>query len=145
MVGVLALVPIGIRNRNPGNIRPSKRYRWVGEIGESGGFCVFDTMANGCRALCLNLLAYYDRGINTIRRAISTWAPPEDNNDTEAYIVAVSTLLEVDDEDKLDFRTESALFWLATAIGEHECGHQAFNQYVTDADIMAGVRSALNS
>lgn len=54
------MIPIAIRNRNPGNIRPSSP-PWNGTIGESGGFVVFDTMANGIRALCKQLMRYQDR------------------------------------------------------------------------------------
>jgi len=140
----LEVIPLGIRNRNVGNIRPSTQYRWKGEIGESGGFVVFDSFANGIRALCLNLLTYQDKyGIYAIRQAITRWAPPADHNDTEAYIVATATVLDCDDEDKFDFRNPDFLFWMVVAIGEQECGHNAFNQYVKDSDILAGVNAAL--
>ena len=36
-------LPLGLRNNNPGNIRPSNP-PWQGATGENGGFVVFDTM-----------------------------------------------------------------------------------------------------
>ncbi len=137
------MTPLAIRNRNIGNIRPSDP-PWQGAIGENGGFVVFDTMANGIRALAKQLMVYQSRyGIKTVRQAISRWAPPTDHNDTEAYIVMVCTVLGCDDEDRFDFRDPDFLFWMATAIGEQESGHAAFNNNVSDADIEAGVAAAL--
>lgn len=136
-------LPLGIRNRNVGNLRPSNP-PWQGTIGENGGFAVFDGYVNGIRALCKNLITYQTRyGIKTIRGAISRWAPPADHNNTEAYIVMVATLLECDDEDVFDFRDPNFLFWMVVAIGEQENGHRAFSENVTDAQIDAGVQAAL--
>jgi hypothetical protein len=139
------LDPIGIRNNNPGNIRPVAAYKWQGEIGANGGFCVFDTMENGIRALCKNLIAYYTRSpkIDTVREAISRWAPASEN-DTEAYVDHVATMLEVKPDDELNFKDPDTLFWLAVAIGEHENGHDAFTAAVTDAQLEAGVAAALS-
>ena len=136
--------PLGIRNRNPGNLRPS-RPPWNGTVGENGGFAVFDTMENGIRALCKNLIAYQDRyGIKTVRGAISRWAPSEDHNDTEAYVQMVCSVLECDDDqDYFDFHDPAFLYWIVVAIGEQENGHQAFTQNVTDAQIDAGIAAAL--
>jgi hypothetical protein len=140
--------PLGIRSRNPGNLRPSSP-PWQGQIGSANGFCVFDTMANGIRALCKNLIAYQrhpdGRGgrIDTVREAISRWAPGEDHNDTEAYIALVCTVLDCNQDDEFDFSDRSFLYWMTIAIGEQENGHDAFLRGVTEADINAGVDAAL--
>jgi hypothetical protein len=105
---------------------------------------VFDTMENGIRALALNLLTYQRKyGIYTIRRAIERWAPQADHNDTEAYIAFVAHVCEVDPDDRLDFSDRDTLYWLITAIGEEEQGHEAFTQTVTDEQIDAGIDAAL--
>jgi hypothetical protein len=134
--------PLGIRNNNPGNIRPSTP-PWNGAVGANGGFVVFDTMENGIRALAKQLMVYQDRyGIKTVRKAISRWAPGNENN-TESYIAFVCGVLGCGPDDEFDFHDPSFLFWMVTAIGEEENGHDAFSKYVSDADIDAGVAAAL--
>lgn len=136
------MTPPGLRNNNPGNIRPSKP-PWNGTVGEKGGFVVFDTMVHGIRALGKQLLAYYDRyKIDTVREAINRWAP-QSENDTDAYVAFVAHVLEVDPDDKLNFRDYSTLYWMVVAIGEQENGHDAFTHTVSDETLAAGVRAAL--
>ena len=146
MMAILML-PLGLRQNNPGNLRPSQP-PWQGQIGEANGFCVFDRMDNGIRALAKNLLSYYNRSdgkggrIDTVREAISRWAPSNENN-TAAYIAFVCSVLEVQPDDELDFRNADTLYWFVVAIGEQENGHDAFLRNVSDADINAGVNAAL--
>jgi hypothetical protein len=84
-------LPIGLRNNNVGNLRPSSRYKWQGEIGENGGFVVFEDVAWGIRAFITNFHSSITRyNTDTIRKYISRYAPEEDNNDTEGYIRIVS-------------------------------------------------------
>lgn len=137
------MIPLGLRNNNPGNLRPSAP-PWQGEADENGGFVVFDTMANGVRALAKNLLAYFDsHGLNTIRGIISRWAPPSDNNDTEAYIKSVCEACDVGPDAKLNLHDPDTLYWLVVGIGEHENGASAFHSYVDQAETDAGVYAAL--
>jgi hypothetical protein len=79
---------IAVRNNNPLNLRPGQPYE--GLRGQTGGFCDFISPPWGFRAALRNYITKYDRGVNTIRKLISEWAPPSDNNDTEAYIRTVS-------------------------------------------------------
>ncbi len=135
------MLPIGLRNANPGNLRASVP-PWNGTIGTNGGFVVFDSMVSGIRALAKQLLAYQDRrGYNTVRQVITTWAP-DSENDTDAYIHAVCAVLDCEPDDEFDFHDESFLYWMVSAIGEHENG-APFHQNVDDATIEAGVRAAL--
>lgn len=137
-------LPLSIRNRNPGNIRP-RDPPWQGAVGENGGFVVFDSMASGLRALAKQIIVYQEgrRHLKTVRQVISTWAPPGDHNDTNAYIAMVCTVLDCNADDEFQFRNADFLFWIATAIGEQESGHDAFTHNVSDADIDAGVAAAL--
>ena len=65
--------PIGIRNNNPGNIRPSL-IPWIGQIGTNGGFAAFDTPAHGIRAIFKNLKSYINsHGLHTIPAIASRW------------------------------------------------------------------------
>ena len=83
-------LPRGIRNNNPLNIRFNVRNDWKGQLGsdrERGGMCVFSSPVWGFRAAFLLLQNYQVKhGCRTIRDIITKWAPPEDHNDTEAYI-----------------------------------------------------------
>lgn len=136
------MLPLGLRNRNPGNIRIGP-IAWQGQIGENKGFAVFDTMRNGLRALVRLLLIYQDRyGINTVRKTIERWAPSTENN-TEAYIAAACAVLECKPDDKFNFHNTDFLFWMTTAIGSHENGAKAFAENVSDADIEAAIAEAL--
>lgn len=77
----------GIRNNNPGNVRLSAT-RWKGQIrpGSDKEFCVFSSMEYGIRALIVTLRTYVvNHKVNTVRKMISRWAPPNENY-TETYI-----------------------------------------------------------
>ena len=75
-----------IAKNNIFNIR-SGYSRWKGQTESRKGFCCFDSISNCVRAaLKLLLVNYPKHGANTIAQCIRRWAPPEDHNDTEAYI-----------------------------------------------------------
>lgn len=99
-----AALPRGIRNNNPGNIRRSGE-RWEGlarpdelkpfQVGESA-FCVFSDAVFGIRAMARILQAYQGRiGLRTVAGMINRWAPPNDNNVTDAYVTTVCTSMGV--------------------------------------------------
>lgn len=70
----------GMRNNNPLNLRA------VGnQNADRQGFRVFGTMEEGILAANEQLDRYAAKGVNTIEKIISTWAPPNEN-DTKAYI-----------------------------------------------------------
>ena len=92
------MIPLGIRNNNPLNIRRGKT-PWKGEIphspsptGEGRGeaaFCKFESIEWGIRA-AFCLLRTYSRKyhLNCITDIITRWAPPSEN-DTSRYICNV--------------------------------------------------------
>jgi hypothetical protein len=134
----------GIRNNNPGNIRHSPNFTWLGEINQDDdGFVIFDTMENGVRALARNLYSYQSKhGLNTTREIISRWAPPTEN-DTAAYIKSVAGTLGVDANADLDLTDVSTLSSLVAAITEHENGRDATHAAITAAVYVAGTQDAL--
>lgn len=109
----------GYRNNNPGNIRYLTAHAWNGQVDNDNGYAVFDTPQNGTRALGHQLQAYIARGLTTSRAIVSTWAPPSDGNDTEAYIDDVATQLSVGPDDDVSDRLAD----LAQAIARHENGY----------------------
>lgn len=137
----------GIRNRNPGNIEYGSFARGMGATGSDGRFAIFPSMVDGVCALARLLIVYYDKQlanrIDTVREVIERWAPSSDGNNVDAYVMAVCHLCEVGPDDKLNLREYNTLYWMTCAIGEHECGHKAFSDAVSDADLDAGVRKAL--
>lgn len=77
-------VPLGIRNNNPLNMRPSAD-NWQGMTGQNGGYLTFDKPEDGVRAAAKNLLTYNQRGINTPTAITAAWAPAGDNNNPKQY------------------------------------------------------------
>lgn len=130
--------PRGIRNNNPGNIE-----RGVGFQGEVEGpdqrFATFRTPEAGVRALARNLLTYQEQhGLNNVKGIISRWAPGNENN-TEAYVRAVSQAMGVRPGDSLDLRDPAVLERLTAAIIQHENGMQPYPSEI----VRAGIASAL--
>ena len=90
----------GIRNNNPLNIRHGKS-RWEGRtrVQTDAEFVSFKSMAYGYRA-AWKLMETYQLRLRmedksyTLENIIHRWAPPEDNNDTQAYLRTVIRLLD---------------------------------------------------
>ncbi len=81
------MLPIGLRNNNPCNIRFDSGTQWDGAVGSERGFVKFIDMAHGVRAAAKLLRNYMGKhGLTTIDGIIRRWAPPEDHNPTEDYI-----------------------------------------------------------
>ena len=145
------MTPRGIRNNNPLNIRRTGKDQWKGMKAPSnspkkgmkapsdspkGGenkaqgydkaFVQFETMEWGWRA-AFHLLTrnYYQKhGLNTIRGIVSRWAPPQDHNNTEAYIRNVSRRTGIPADEPLGNPTEQPARWLllGAAMAIQECG-----------------------
>lgn len=81
-----------IKRNNPGNIRKSGSFKWVGEQPglKPGSYVIFDTLENGYRAELKLIQNYVKNGFNTISKILYRWAPPSDNNPTDGYIKFVS-------------------------------------------------------
>ncbi|MCU6683296.1 hypothetical protein M8320_14985 [Leclercia sp. H6W5] len=129
----------GIRNNNPGNLEFSKSNPWSGQTGDDGRFAKFETPEHGIRALGRNLLSYQRQGIDTVNDIINRWAPPDDNNNTSAYIEAVCAQLGVTPDQPLDASNPDTLKALCAAIIHHENGSQPYS----DQQLSAGVSAAI--
>ena len=108
--------PRGLRNKNPLNIRRTGKDQWQGlaEVQTDSAFCQFKTMEYGWRAAFYLLTrTYYHRyRAYTIRGIISRWAPPQDHNNTEAYIRNVSRLTGIDPDEPIGIPSEKPARWL---------------------------------
>lgn len=106
----------GLRNNNPLNIRA------VGDQNaDRKGFRVFRTMEDGIKAADAQLDRYAKRGINTIEKIVSTWAPPSEN-DTKAYIDDVVNQTGIPAGQVLE---DSDRAMLIAAMARHESGKGA--------------------
>lgn len=114
--------PLGIRNNNPGNLN------FAGQAGASqaGRFAAFGSMAEGIAALDDQLRLYGSRGNDTVRGIIGKWAPPSEN-DTGAYIAAVSKALGVSADAHLNLNDANTLRTLIGAITTQEVGAGRIN------------------
>jgi hypothetical protein len=115
-------LPPGIRNNNPGNLRPDPNYQWAGATGVSGGIVTFGDSLFGIRALALDLFNKNTRdGLNTLEKLISKYAP-ENENDTASYVktVASKTALKADAE--ISLRDASTCRKIITEIIAYENG-----------------------
>ena len=82
------MIPRGLRNNNPLNIRHNSD-KFQGEVtGTDKAFKTFISMAYGYRAAFVTLATYLSRGLNTIEKIVARWAPPNENN-TAGYIAKV--------------------------------------------------------
>lgn len=128
-------LPRGVRNNNPGNLDFAGQ---AGATKESGGrFAVFGNMRQGVAALGRQIGLYISRGKNTIRKIIETYAPKGENN-TAAYISAVSRFMGLDPDVPLNPSDTNQLMSLVKAIITHEEGAG----YVSDSDISGGLAMA---
>jgi hypothetical protein len=133
-------VPRGVRNRNPGNLRRSPD-PWQGLAPEQTDpeFFVFTTMPHGIRAMARVLISYQDRhGIRSVRRIITRYAPPAENQ-TSSYIDVVANRTGFRPDEQLDLHSYEHLRPLIEAMVEVECGRA---HGVTAAQIDEGLRMA---
>lgn len=121
----------GERNNNPFNIREFHGcgHDWQGEraTDDDQEFEEFTAAVFGIRAGCKVLLTYYRKhGLNTVEGIISRFAPGTEN-DTEAYIAAVSGALGVSRIQEINVKDINVLTCIAKAIIRHENGRVVYS------------------
>lgn len=84
------------RNNNPGNIEYGSFARAHGAVGSDGRFAVFPSYEAGRAAKEALLFDSANYRNLTISEAINRYAPPSDNNNTQAYIASVTRAIGVD-------------------------------------------------
>ena len=133
--------PRGLRNNNPGNIRISKIH-WIGEADAQPDpdFVTFSAPEYGIRAVCKILLSYQaDDRCQTIRQLISRWAPPNEN-DTGAYVDAVSRACGLGPDEPANVHTVAVMRPLVEAIIRQENGEQPYPpELILDGLRIAGI------
>lgn len=122
-----SIVPRGIRNNNPLNIR--KGNNWQGERypQTDKAFEEFESMQYGIRAgfkLIRKYMSGYNgltKKFNTIELIIKRWAPPTENA-TQRYIDFVSKTTGIPSRMKLSFDNKKAMCDIVSAMIQVECG-----------------------
>ena len=129
------MTPRGIRNHNPLNIRRTGKDQWQGlsKTQNDRSFCQFESLEWGWRA-AFHLLTrnYYQKhGLQTIRGIISRWAPPQDHNDTEAYISNVSRWTGIAPDEPIGSPSQQPARWmmLGVAMAIQECGTDSLDWF----------------
>lgn len=134
-------LPRGERNNNPGNIRWNANITWLGQIGkDEDGYCIFDYVEHGIRAMAKDLSSKIRRGLNTIAKYIPVYAPRFENN-TDGYIARTSQLSGIAADAVLSI-DEPTLFRLVKAQISVEEGTSNAG-LITDAMIAEGVGMAV--
>lgn len=131
------IIPRGIRNCNPLNIRIGNT--WLGERPnpDDNEFEQFVSMVYGLRAGFVILRRYIRRyHLDNVQLIISRWAPRSEN-DTAAYVNVVCRVSGILQEQSIDFADEDTMTALVDAMVFVECG-----QHVPMATIIEAYRKA---
>ena len=109
----------GQRNHNPLNIRRSDRTRWLGQLRQQHDreFVQFQSDLFGFRAAFRILHTYITlHHLHTLKEIIYRWAPPEDGNNTDAYIDCVAERSGVRPDAFLDWSSADKLIDIVIAM-----------------------------
>lgn len=131
------IVPRGIRNNNPLNIRIGNT--WLGERANptDSAFEEFVSMRYGLRAGFLILRRYIRRyKKNTITDIVSTWAPASENN-TQRYIDTVASRCKMAPDAPVLFEDKETMVSIVAAMVYVECGQEIDRNEIYEAYDMA--------
>ena len=126
-------LPRGLRNNNPGNIRRNSDVFQGEKTSSDKEFKQFKSMAYGYRAI-FKILSNYGRNyhLKTIRQMIGRWAP-ENENDTGAYVKAVSDYAGIPADDPIDINDREQMIRIVAGMSKVENGREA-----DMSDVIAG-------
>lgn len=131
------IIPRGIRNNNPLNIRIGNT--WLGERPNptEQEFEEFVSMEYGLRAAFLILRRYIRRyHKNTVTSIVSTWAPHSENN-TIRYIDTVCARTGLKPDEEIKYENRDTMIKLVAAMAFVECGQPILVKYIEKAYQMA--------
>lgn len=112
-------LPRGLRNNNPLNLTYVAGQ--PGVQGSDGRFGRYATPEEGIAASVRQLQMYGQRGLTTPTQIIGQWAPPSENN-TGAYVAAVSRAAGLDPNQPVDLSDPAVVSRLVGAMAQHENG-----------------------
>lgn len=116
------MISRGIRNNNPLNIRRGSNWLGLSKHQTDPSFCQFDSITYGLRAGLIIIRTYMHRyNLNTIHGIVSRWAPPSEN-DTDAYMKSVSSMMHLHALQTFDFGDRGRIVALVSAMCKVETG-----------------------
>lgn len=133
-----SIVPRGIRNNNPLNIRVGNNWRGEKTVKHDSAFEEFTSMEYGVRAGFIILRKYMTgyngltRKFNTIDLIIRRWAPASENN-TESYINQVCKLSGIPRHQQISFSQRSLMVAIVDAMIRVECGQAIDTKIIESA------------
>lgn len=118
------MLPRGLRNNNPLNIRIGNTWLGEREHPTDSEFEEFVTLAYGIRAAFIILRRYIRRyHLNTIRLIVERWAP-RNENETEKYIQFVCKDTELLQNTAIQYEDKNTMCKLVGAMAFVECGQR---------------------
>lgn len=118
--------PRGIRNHNPGNVRASPAFKWMGQIGtDAKGFIINKDPVFGLRQIMVIFHNYQlHHNLRSTYQLITRWAPNTEN-DTADYARFMAGRLFVALNDPIDIRD----VWCRWTHGivMYECGQDPYS------------------
>lgn len=133
-----SVVPRGIRNNNPLNIRVGNNWQGEVERNSDGAFEQFKSLEYGIRAGFIILRKYMTgyngltEKLNTIEKIIKRWAPPSENNSV-AYVRSVSEWTGIPSTQKISFTQRSYMVAIVDAMIKVECGQSVDKAIIESA------------
>lgn len=128
---VTTFTPRGIRNHNPGNLRPGSRWLGLADPPSDGEYLRFVAPVYGLRAAALLLRNYQRRnGLRTPQQIVNRWAPPSGRmldgraytQDSDGYAAFVARRLGVQPTDAVDLNDPQRLETFLRAVVAKENG-----------------------
>ena len=116
------MIPRGIRNNNPLNIRRGTKWIGLSKHQTDPAFCQFDSITYGLRAGLIIIRTYMMKyKLTTIHSIVSRWAPPSENN-TNTYVKSVSSMMKMHALQTFDFGDRGRIVALVSAMCKVESG-----------------------
>ena len=113
------MLPRGIRNNNPLNIRRTTKDQWKGmaEAQTDRAFVQFKSLEYGWRAAfyLLTRTYYHKYRLYTIRMIINKWAPPQENL-TSTYVENVSRLTGIGPDEPIGIPSDQPSRWMMLGV-----------------------------
>ena len=113
------MLPRGIRNNNPLNIRRTTKDQWKGmaEAQTDRAFVQFKSLEYGWRAAfyLLTRTYYHKYRLFTIRTIINKWAPPHENL-TSTYVENVSRLTGIPPDEPIGIPSDQPARWMMVGV-----------------------------
>lgn len=116
------MIPRGIRNNNPLNIRRGCNWLGLSKHQTDPAFCQFDSMTYGLRAGLIIIRTYMTKyKLTSIHAIVSRWAPPKENN-TDSYVKSVASMMKIHALLTFDFSDRGRIVALVSAMCKVETG-----------------------